>query len=123
MRHSNDEDFILPKPSQRAPPGDAPIPPPLPKFEPLKIPKTTPQHNLLTTVDRNDPVAIFDLFFTEDVIQSLTDCTNANIRYRKSQEVMDPRLTPHIRTGKDIAPIEMYGFLGISLWMGCHPKF
>jgi len=52
MRHSNDEDFVLPEPSQRAPPGDAPIPPPLPKFEPLKIPKTTPQHNLPRPVCR-----------------------------------------------------------------------
>jgi hypothetical protein len=79
MRHSNDEDYVLPEPTQRAPKGTPLLPPSHLDFVPLYIPKTVGRHSLPPTVNRSNPINIFDLLFTSEVIQTLTAYTNAHI--------------------------------------------
>ena len=49
----------------------------MPSFKPIELdPIANSGPNLPTELDPDDPVAFFRLFFTDDLIQHLVDCTN-----------------------------------------------
>ena len=82
---SNDLDHVKkdPKPS-RTPKGRPPKPWPLPKYKPVKIkqPWTNGHSQLPSTITPDDPYAIFNLFFTDQTIETLVRHTNEYIRIR-----------------------------------------
>lgn len=120
--HSNDPNLVLPEPASKTAPGDPPSPWELPKFEPLRVPKTSGTPNLPPSTSRDNPTAIFRLIFTDKVIQYIVDRTNDNMRLLESLQTVDPALEPHRRKGAFVTTAEMNGYNGVTIYIGCHPE-
>ena len=112
---STDLDHVRKDPQpEKAPKGSPPKPWPLPRFKPLPITKPfTHGHGLLpNTIPFDDPYAIFSLFFTESILQTLVQHTNEYAF-----------LYPGPKKGRTWYPTtvsELRAFLGVSIWMGLH---
>lgn len=119
-RASDDVDHVPidPKPKKK-PRKPAPEPWESPHFDPLPLLQyqTHGEANLPSYVDPKDPYAISGLFFTDEVIQTLADNTNA---YAESHQ---PPPTGHERKWKYPTTLgEMHAFLATYIYMGLHPE-
>ena len=116
-RVSDDIDHVeQDQPLQKQPPGPPPEPWPMPEFEPLEIPSVTGKGNLPGNFSANDPLAIFELFFDDEAIESLTNHTN---QYAALNLIKDkPRVRPWFPT----TPKELRAYLAGYIWMGLHPE-
>ena len=116
---SNDLDHVRldPKPS-KTPKGSPPEPWPLPTYTPLRIKKTRThgQGYLPNTIPSDDPYAIFSLFFSYEVIQTLVQHTNEYALMNPGPESSDSRMW-FPTTVK-----EFQAWLGASIWMGLHAE-
>ena len=116
---SDDVDYVVPdpKPSNavRKPP---PAPEPLPDYEPMPIkePYRTGVHNLPSTVDINDPYAIFSLFFDHSILKTLARHTN---KYASLHQP-DPAKYPKHRPWKPTTWKELRAYIAAYIWMGLH---
>ena len=114
---SNDLDHVKkdPKPS-RTPKGRPPKPWPLPKYKPVKIkqPWTNGHSQLPSTITPDDPYAIFNLFFTDQTIETLVRHTNEYAFLNPGPE------TSESRTWFPTTVKEFRAYLGVSIWMGLH---
>jgi hypothetical protein len=120
--HCNDPDLVLPEPVPQVAQGLPPEPPELPKFEPLHIPCRTGYPTLPPTIGTNDPLAIFSLLLTEELVQEFADYSNEFVTFKKSRKYMDPELFPYHRDGPSITKSDIYAYLGCLILMGCHPE-
>jgi hypothetical protein len=80
----------------------------MPREPELKIPKD---------LDIKSPYALFSLFFTEDILQTISESTNKYAR-RKRTKFENSVIQP--RTWKETNPAEIKVFLGILIYMGVH---
>ena len=79
-----------------------------PPFTPMKLdPITNPGPNLPKDHDLNDPIAYFRLFFTDNLIQYLVDCTN---HQAERERVRSTGLLA--RPWKPISQVDMETYLG-----------
>ena len=115
---SNDIDRVPIEPptksAKRAPPKQWQ----LPKFKPQAI-TGAPTHgygSLPDDVSHDDPYAVFSLFFTEDILQTIADHTNEYAQFYPGP------VTPYSRVWEPITAAELKAFLGAYVWMGVHPK-
>ncbi|KAE9968315.1 hypothetical protein EG327_011111 [Venturia inaequalis] len=113
FKHCNNPNLVLPEPAPRTAQGSPPSPPPLPNFVHLGVPKISGMPHLPRTIKRDDPEAIFELIFTDEAVQMITDNTNANLRLLEASQTLDPALEPHRRGGPPTDIIEMRGHIGI----------
>ena len=113
---SNDLDHVKkdPKPLN-TPKGRPPDPWPLPKYVPLKITRrrTHGQGHLPNTIAPDDPYEIFNLFFSDETVQTLIEHTNEYALLYPGPEQGGRRWFP--TTVK-----EFRAYLGVSIWMGLH---
>jgi len=114
-RTSNDIGFV-PLTQYSIPPTrkakEAPPQPwPLPYFEPLHIANfddhSTP--NLLPDLNINDPLAIFKLFFTDEIMDKLAEWTN---EYTELYPVEETQFT---RKWKPTDRQELYAYFGVLI--------
>jgi len=118
-RTSNDIDFVLPTQYSIPPTRKAKEPPPqpwpLPSFEPLHIANFddhgTP--NLPPDVDLHDPLAIFKLFFTDEIMDKLADWTNKYAELYPAEEE-----AKFARKWKPTDRQELYAYFGVLIHMG-----
>jgi len=68
---SNDIDFVPHPPKKPAPKREPPLPWVMPEFTPHKVTLCDGKPNLPDDVNASDPLAIFDLFFSEEIIDKL----------------------------------------------------
>ena len=83
-RQSNDEDLVtytISKPTK----GPAPVPPPIPFFEPLVYAQSENTPQLPPNFDSRDPGALFNLFFDDRVIEIIVKATNENAKYKMAK--------------------------------------
>jgi hypothetical protein len=77
----------------------------MPSFKPIELdPIKNPGPNLPIGIDLDDPVAFFRLFFTDEIIQLLVDCTNC--------QAEKSRQTERSRPWKPITQADMETYLG-----------
>lgn len=102
--------------SKTIPKEPPPKPWPLPKYKAVKITKpwTNGQSQLPKTIAPNDPYAIFDLFFNEEVIEILVQHTNEYAFLYSGSK------TSESRTWFPTTVKEFRAFLGVTVWMGIH---
>jgi transposase IS4-like protein len=127
-RQSNDEDLVTyttSKPTK----GPAPVPPPIPFFEPLIYAHSKNTPRLPPHIDSSDPGALFDLFFDNSVIEIIVKATNENAKHKKAK--FDAGRDAQRATGlleqtgakqrrwRDVTSDEIRAYFGISIWMGC----
>jgi hypothetical protein len=90
---SNDHDLVpytKYRPKARLPPEYDKIKV-IPSFKPMELePITNPAPNLPTDLDLDDPIALFRLFFTNEIIQSLVDCTNHQAERERERTSVEP---------------------------------
>ena len=113
---SNDIDHVRKDPQpEKAPKGSPPKPKPLPKYKPIQIKKPfTRGHGLLPDTTPNDPYAIFSLFLTESILETLVQHTN------KYAFLFPGPKNSHSRPWIPTTISELRAFLGVSIWMGLH---
>ena len=90
----------------------------LPKFKPQAI-TGAPTHgygSLPDDVSHDDPYAVFSLFFTEDILQTIADHTN------EYAQLYPGPVTPYSRVWEPTTAAELKAFLGAYIWMGVHPE-
>jgi hypothetical protein len=59
----------------------------MPTFEPYRVnPIINPGPNLPTDFDIDDPMAFFRLFWTDEVLQYVVDCTNRHAKSQRDRE-------------------------------------
>lgn len=120
-RQSNDEDLVtytVSKPTK----GPAPVPPPIPIFEPLVYTQSENTPQLPPNFNSSDPMALFNLFFDDEVIEIIVEATNKNAKYKmaKFDAGRDTqRAEAQQRRWRDVTSDEILAYLGISIWMGC----
>ena len=85
-KFSNNIDLIPPAPKVHRPKKPIPKPQPLPKFSPLKPPLRHGQPNLPPSVDRADPLQLFNLFLPKAVINEIVKYINRNAKLNPPQE-------------------------------------
>ena len=128
-RTSNDADFV--KPDQYIVPKHkkAKIPPPepwpLPDFNPFPIdtPYTDGAPNLPLHVDPTDPLALFRLIWTDDLLKELAAHTNEYARLHPYREYKDKnRKVTRPRKWKPTSPRELLTFLAVTIHMGLSPE-
>ena len=86
-------------------------------FDPLPCPEFEYCINLPASVDRHSPIAIFDLFYTPEQMRILAENTNKSRPFHE----MGPRNARSLEW-KDTFVEELYGFLGILIYMGLRPE-
>jgi hypothetical protein len=78
----------------------------MPRFKPIELdPIINPGPNLPTELDLDDSVAFFQLFFTDDLIQHLVDCTNHQAERKRC-------ISLSTRPWKPILQADMKTYLG-----------
>ena len=83
-------------------------------FEPLKCPKFDPVINLPASVDRSSPIAIWSLFFTPVILETIVQNTNTQgYAWPTSQG-------PHARKWRSLDLPKLYAWLAILFYMGLH---
>ena len=128
-KRGNDEDFVpatvYPKRTKTTHVPELPNDRSPPQFDPLPINNICPQGapNLPPGLDDSDALEIFRLFFTDELMELLVHCTNANAKKAR----FDPQKTPHQKTAriqlwKDVSRLEMYGYFGVLIYMGIHKE-
>jgi hypothetical protein len=79
-------------------------------YVPLNCPDFSPTINLPPGVDKGDPIAIWDLFFSSNILENIVKHTNKKgISLQKPDEVW-----------KDLDLPELYAYLAILFYMGLH---
>jgi Transposase IS4 len=79
-----------------------------PPFIPIKLdPITNPGPNLPADQDLDDLIAYFKLFFTDNLIQYLVDCTNHQAERERERSAGLPA-----RSWKPISQVDMETYLG-----------
>lgn len=95
-------------------------------FEPLFSPKFDAKISLPPGVDRNDAFAIWSLFMTPEQLAIIVTNTNKKGRARVPVASLSKQQTavPGVfaRVWVDITLDELYVYLGILFYMGCHPE-
>jgi hypothetical protein len=86
-------------------------------FDPLPCPEFEYCINLPASVDPHSPIAIFDLFYTPEQMRILAENTNKSGPFHE----MGLRNARSLEW-KDTFVEELYGFLGILIYMGLHPE-
>jgi Transposase IS4 len=86
------------------------------KYDPMPHPEFDYEINLPKDVNRNDPLAIFDLFYSPEQLEILVASTNA-VGQRES---IRPRSSKKASNWIDITIGELYAYLGILLYMALH---
>jgi hypothetical protein len=87
-------------------------------FTPLKCPQFKFQIALPLDVDVHDPVAIFDLFFTQEQMHILVENTNKAGPYWHQ---IGPRNARALKW-RDTSINELYTYLAILIYMGLYPE-
>lgn len=118
-KFSNDLDFVPPAPKLHRPKKPIPEPQPLPKFSPLKPPLRHGKPNLSPSVDRADPLHLFDLFLPEADIDETVTYTNRNAELNPSQE---EDLKGHSKRWIPCTREEIYVYIGVTLTFGLHQE-
>ena len=118
-RTSNDIDFVLPTQYSIPPTRKAKEPPPqpwpLPDFEPLHI-EDFDDHgtpNLPPNLDIHDPLAIFKLFFTDNIIDKLAEWINKYAELYPVEEEAE-----FARKWKPIDRQELYAYFKVLIYIG-----
>jgi hypothetical protein len=100
-----------------------PEPWPLPDFDPLLIipadhyPKCS---KLPKRINPKDALAIFDLFFTKEVLDTLAEYTN---KYAEQKRAQDPDTKrDHARPWYPTSSKELSAYIGVLIWMGLHDE-
>ena len=98
------------------------IPPPnvLPNWDPLVVenPLERGKPRLPRNVDRTSPVKLFQLFFTEEWLKVMVNCTNANaIRIQEDQAENNFRST---RAWRPVDKYDIMRYLAAVVHMGLH---
>ena len=119
-RTSNDIDLVEPTQFRVLPNRKAKEPPP----EPWPLPAFNPFHindfdahgkpNLPPDVEQSNPFAIFNQFFTDEIMEQLAEWTN---KYAEQQRE-DQELLPLARLWQPTCKEELYGYLGVLIHMG-----
>ena len=128
-RTSNDVDLV--EPDEYIVPKDKKaktLPPelwPLPEFEPLpvKYPYTYGAPNLLPNINPTNPLALFKLIWTDDLLKELAAYTNEYVRlhlYRKHKDKRRKIIRPRLR--KLTAARELQTFLAVLIYIGLLPE-
>jgi hypothetical protein len=114
---SNDIDLVQKDLKPRAHPKlPYPEPTQLPAFEPLQIDNYdapgTP--NIPSGLDQHDPMALFCLFFTDEMVEKMVRWTNEYATdYQPSKED-----APLGRVWRPINRRELYAYFGVVIYMG-----
>jgi hypothetical protein len=87
------------------------------QYTPLRSIPREPLLKLPESLDIESPYALFTLFFTEKVLETIASSTN-EYAARKRAQFDDPIIQP--RTWKKTNPAEIKDFLGILIYMGVH---
>ena len=123
-RESNDIDFVPytqhPKHASQKSRNPPPEPWPLPDFEPLPIKNknTYGKPNLPSNVDNSDPLQLFKLFFTDEILDQLVEYTNRNAELHQTPEDETPKGRP--RKWKPTSRAELHAYLAVLIHMGLH---
>lgn len=99
----------------KAPP---PEPWPMPDFQPYLINDSHDygETNLPANIDSNDPFAIFQLFFTEDIMDKLVEWTNQFAELHRPSDKEAPLGNP--RAWEPTSRTELYAYFGTLIYMG-----
>jgi hypothetical protein len=127
---SNDHDFVPPtkyKPSQakKQPPGFSPFKL-IPKFEAMDLNHTTSSSQIPDAIDSSSPEALFNLFFTDSVINRIVRCTNINAESTRADPVTSRAQNIRFHDShnqlpwKSVTSSEILAYLGILIYMGIH---
>jgi hypothetical protein len=87
------------------------------QYTPLRSMPREPELKIPKDLDIKSPYALFSLFFTEDILQTISESTNKYAR-RKQTKFENSVIQP--RTWKETDPAEIKVFLGILIYMGVH---
>ena len=87
-----------------------------PEFEPLDIPFVKGKGKLPCNFSADDPLAIFELFFDDEIIELLTNHTN------QYADLNLPEDKPFRRSWFPTTPKEFRAYLAGYIWMGLHPE-
>src|SRR4051812_7863819 len=119
---SNDPDFVKSTKYTKNQ-GDLPDLPrqPPPDWHPLPINNDEAgRAQLPEGVDASDPLAIFDLFFSVDILDRISYHTNQHAEKLLDALLQDDELRP--RGWKPTSPTEMYTYFAIVIYMGLHKE-
>jgi hypothetical protein len=86
------------------------------QFIPLECPQFDFNITLPTHVAPNDALAIWSLFFTQEQLKAIVENTND---YISKEKLYGPR-TKGARVVQPITIAELYGYMGIWIYMGLH---
>jgi Transposase IS4 len=118
---SNDIDFVQPTqytvPKNKIAKKPPPEPEPLPHFDPL------PMHNeneygqpkLPANINNKDPRQLFQLFWTDEIIDQLVEYTNRNAELHPASEDKE-----FARAWRPTSRQELYAYLAVLIHMGLH---
>lgn len=94
--------------------------PPLKKtgslFSPMKIPDFGYEIQLPPDTSYNDPISLFELYYSSEVMKHITKCTNTCLREPKHPEKPRCRALNWYPTSR----AELYIYLGIRIYMTLH---
>ena len=93
-----------------------PEPPPTPNFKPLDIDNHNPTY-LVEDRFRDDPLALFSLFFTDEILEALSTNSNAHATRKRLQETSENPTPWHETT-----PDEIRAFLACHIYFGLHKE-
>ncbi len=86
-----------------------------PNFEPLYVEQREAEPSLPQLIQSNDPLAIFKLFYSDTIIQQITQYTNEYALILKTMHTPKQR---HRRPWYPITTEEIHAFIGIYIYMG-----
>ena len=99
---SNNKDFVpltqYPQKSKRAKRNPPPKPKHLLSFNPLPLynDKLLRRPDIPDNIDISNPLALFRLFFTDEVLNQLAEYTNHNIELNPTPEERQPKESPRV---------------------------
>ena len=119
-KHSNDPTFVANQTphlrTRTQPKKKVPEPWEVPCYDPMKIRFHEAEYHVNEAI-RDDPLALFILFFTDDIFSTLCSSTNANAVKKRAIE-----LSEHSRPWYDSTPKELRAFVACHLYFGLHPE-
>lgn len=123
-RTSNDADYVEPTQysSQKGIRTKPPATVPPPSFEPLTIDANEHPDGVPTIPEGIDehPIQLFQLFFTDQLLDELAVYTNqAAERYYSSEN--GPQ-SQHVRGWRETSRQELYAYFGVVIYMGIHKE-
>ena len=116
---TNDIDFVPAAPKRTAPCKPVPAPWQLPKFSPFKPTLHEGSPNLPPSIDRGNPIDIFDIFITPEIIEQLIVFTNRNAEL--NPPVVEG-LKGHKQSWRPCVQQELYAYIGVTLCFGLHQE-